>query len=217
MSGTDGARSVGGNVEPGAARPEGRGAPKRKGRLIVISGPSGVGKTTICRALRGRGRIVRSVSATTRAPRPGEKDGQDYFFMTKESFEEKRRQGGFLEWAEYAGNLYGTPRDFIEREIAEGRFPLLEIEVQGVEQLRRGKWDGVYVFVAPPSIEDLRRRLEGRGAMPEETIARRLKVAEAEIARKDLYDHVVVNDVVDRALAEVLGILDRHLDWRDAT
>ena len=187
------------------------GTGEAKGRLIVISGPSGVGKTTICHALRGRGRIVRSVSATTRAPRPGEVHGRDYFFMTREDFVAKREKGGFLEWAEYAGNLYGTPKDFVKAETERRNCPLLEIEVQGVEQLRKQGWDGIYVFLAPPSLDDLRRRLEKRGAMAPEVIERRMKVAEQEMNRKDLYDHVVVNDVVERALAEVLAILDREL------
>lgn len=181
------------------------------GRLIVISGPSGVGKTTICHALRGRGRIVRSVSATTRAPRPGEVDGRDYFFLTREEFVARREKGGFLEWAEYAGNLYGTPKEFVEKETKAGNFPLLEIEVQGVEQLRKQGWPGVYVFIAPPSIDDLRKRLEGRGNMAPEVIERRIRVAEAELKRTDLYDFAVVNDTVDRALAEVLDILDKKL------
>lgn len=181
------------------------------GRLIVISGPSGVGKTTICHALRGRGRIVRSVSATTRAPRPGEVDGRDYFFLTRDEFVARREKGGFLEWAEYAGNLYGTPKEFVEKETKAGNFPLLEIEVQGVEQLRKQGWPGVYIFIAPPSIDDLRKRLEGRGNMAPEVIERRIRVAEAELKRTDLYDHAVVNDTVDRALAEVLDILDKKL------
>jgi len=185
--------------------------PGANGKLIVISGPSGVGKTTICRALRGRGRIVRSVSATTRVPRPGEVDGKDYFFLTREAFEAKQAAGGFLEWAEYAGFLYGTPRDFVEKELAAGNCPLLEIEVQGVEQLRGLKFPGLYIFLAPPSVEDLRKRLEGRGAMAPEVIERRIAVARKELERKDLYDHVVVNDTVDRALAEVLKILDAAL------
>ena len=181
------------------------------GRLIVISGPSGVGKTTICHALRGRGRIVRSVSATTRAPRPGEAHGRDYFFLKREEFIAKRDAGGFLEWAEYAGNLYGTPKDFVQEQTKDGNFPLLEIEVQGVVQLRQQGWPGIYVFIAPPSIDDLRTRLEKRGNMPPEVIARRIKVAEEELKHRELYDFTVVNDTIDRALAEVLDILDKKL------
>jgi len=186
-------------------------AGKARGRLLVISGPSGVGKTTICHALVGRNGIVHSVSATTRRPRPGEKDGVDYFFLDREEFARRREAGRFLEWAEYAGNLYGTPRDFVEEQTAAGRFPLLEIEVQGVEQLRKQGRDGIYVFLVPPSVEDLRRRLVGRGNTAIEEIDRRVRVAEAELKRTDLYDHVVVNDRVDRALDEVLGIVDREL------
>jgi guanylate kinase len=182
-----------------------------EGRLIVISGPSGVGKTTICHALRGRGKIVRSVSATTRDPRPGEVPGRDYFFLKREEFLKKRDAGGFLEWAEYAGNLYGTPKDFVEQETKAGNFPLLEIEVQGVVQLRKQGWPGVYVFIAPPSIGDLRKRLEGRGNMPQEVIERRIKVAEEELKHKELYDFTVVNDTIDRALLEVLDVLDKKL------
>ncbi|KAF0244109.1 MAG: guanylate [Planctomycetota bacterium] len=181
------------------------------GRLIVISGPSGVGKTTICQALRGRGRIVRSVSATTRAPRPGEAHGRDYFFLKREEFIAKRDAKGFLEWAEYAGNLYGTPKDFVQEQTKDGNFPLLEIEVQGVVQLRQQGWPGIYVFIAPPSIDDLRTRLEKRGNMPPEVIARRIKVAEEELKHRELYDFTVVNDTIDRALAEVLDILDKKL------
>lgn len=178
-----------------------------RGKLAVISGPSGAGKSTIVRALLGDPRVEFSVSATTRPKRPGEVDGRDYHFLTPEEFQQKVRAGEFIEFANVHGNLYGTLRGPMERALAEGRIYLIEIDVQGAAQLQALGIPGVYIFIAPPSFEALRRRLRGRGTDPPEVIERRLAKAEDEWRERVRYDHVVVNDDVDRAVAEVRGIL----------
>jgi guanylate kinase len=179
-----------------------------RGTLLVISGPSGVGKTTIVRAFLDRKPpgIVKSVSATTRPPRPGEVDGVNYRFLSMERFQQGIREGEFLEHAEIFGNLYGTPRGPAEEHLAAGRHVILEIDVQGADSIRRLGLAARFLFVVPPSKENLRERLEKRGTPPEE-LARRLDEAEAEMARRDRYDATVTNDVVERAVAE----LERHL------
>ena len=180
-----------------------------RGLLVVIAGPSGVGKGTVHRRLRELAPDVRlSVSATTRAPRPGERDGHDYHFVDREAFERMARDGELLEWASYAGNLYGTPRSAVEAEVAAGRVVLLEIEVQGARQIKERVPDALLVFVAPPSLEELERRLAGRGTEEAAVVARRLEVARRELEARDDFDHVVVNDDVDRCAAEVQRLID---------
>ncbi len=181
-------------------------APKR-GKLAVISGPSGAGKSTIVRALRDDPRVEFSVSATTRPKRPGEVDGRDYYFLTPEEFQRKVRAGEFIEFANVHGNLYGTLREPMERAIEAGKIYLVEIDVQGAAQLQALGIPGVYIFIAPPSFEELRRRLRARGTDPPEVIERRLAKAEDEWRERVRYDHVVVNDDVERAVAEVRRIL----------
>lgn len=174
--------------------------------LIVISAPSGAGKTTLCNhLLRDFPReLVLSISTTTRAPRGREQHGKEYFFVTKEQFEEQIRAGRFAEWALVHGNYYGTSKDVIEKTFAEGRSVLLDIDVQGAESLKTAyPAESLLVFVAPPSMEELERRLRGRKTDSEETIARRMANARAEMAKKDIFDHVIINDSLDRAYGEL--------------
>lgn len=178
-----------------------------KGRLVVISGPSGCGKTTIIRRLLEDPRIEFSVSATTRPKRAGEEHGRDYWFLTKDEFKQKMAAGEFIEHAEVHGNLYGTLRAPMERAIAAGRIYLLEIDVQGASQLQVLEVPGQYVFIAPPDFEELRRRLRGRGTESPEVLERRLKKAEDEYRERVRYDHVVVNDDLERAVAEVRRLI----------
>jgi guanylate kinase len=172
--------------------------------VLVITGPSGVGKGTLIRLLLDRfPRMKLSVSATTRGPRPGEEDGVDYHFLSPEEFQERIEGDEFLEWAEYAGNRYGTLRSELERDA----HPLvLEIEVQGARQVRARVRDAVSVFIAPPSEDALRTRLVGRGSDEPEQIERRLETAWTELAARNEFDHVIVNDDLDAA-AEELGNL----------
>ncbi len=173
------------------------------GRLVVISGPSGAGKTSVCRALKEIPGVAFSVSATTRKQRKGEIDGKDYYFLTRKEFDDRIDAGEFLEWAEYNGNRYGTLRQPMVDAIANGETFLLEIEVQGTQQLRTDEQDGTYVFIVPPSMEALRHRLESRGTNSLHEIEARLTIAATEMEAQDLYDHVVVNAVLDDAIEEV--------------
>ena len=177
-------------------------------RLVVISGPGGVGKGTVVRALRRRHpELVVSVSATTRPPRPGEVDGVAYRFLSPAAFADLIAADGFLEWAEFAGNRYGTPWTSVEEPLAQGRTVVLEIEVQGAAQVRRRFPDAVLIFLVPPSHEALVERLRGRGSDDEARIAQRMAIAEQELGHADEFDHVVVNDTVDAAVDAIGRIL----------
>jgi len=180
---------------------------KTRGRMAVISGPSGSGKSTICKRLLEDPRVVFSVSATTRARRPGEVDGRDYHFLAREEFKRRVERGEFIEHAEVYGNMYGTLRAPMEEVLASGNVYLLEIDVQGANQLRALGVPGTYVFIAPPDFEELRRRLAARGTETTEMLERRLHKAEDEWRERVRYDHVVVNDDVDRAVGEIRTIL----------
>ena len=177
--------------------------------LIVLSGPSGVGKGTVCAALRKRSsNLVYSISATTRKPRRNEVDGVHYFFKERAEFEKMIEENAFLEWAEYMGNYYGTPRKFVEDTLAAGRDVLLEIEVQGALQVKKKFPEGVFIFLAPPSMHELKQRIAMRGTETEEAMTGRLTVAEKEMALVHEYDYSVVNDRVDLACKRILSIVE---------
>lgn len=174
------------------------------GRLIVLSGPSGVGKGTLLAAFLERHPQTKvSVSATTRAPRPGEEEGVHYYYLTSEQFEEKIASEGMLEWARYNNNYYGTPREPVERALAEGRDVVLEIEVQGGLQVKRSFPQAAMIFVMPPSFETLRTRLSGRGTEDGETVRRRLHAAMEEMEHAKEYDFLIVNDRLEDAVNEL--------------
>lgn len=178
------------------------------GRVFVITGPSGVGKGTLIGALRERvPGLELSVSATTRPPRGGERDGRDYHFLGEEEFERRVAVGEFLEHATYSGNRYGTLRSELERRLAAGASVVLEIEVQGARQVRAAMPEAVLVFIAPPDPAALRERLEGRGTDGAEAIAERLRTAELELAAQPEFQHIVVNDEVERAAGELERIV----------
>ncbi|MCH2104476.1 MAG: guanylate kinase [Planctomycetes bacterium] len=176
------------------------------GRMVLISGPSGCGKSTIIQQLISDERVEFSVSATTRPIRDGEVSGKDYYFLTTKEFRAKVEEGAFIEYAEVYGNLYGTLRAPMEEAIAGGRVFLVEIDVQGALQLRALGEPGVYVFIAPPSFDELKRRLVGRGTESPEVLERRLKKAEDEYRERVKYDHVVINDDLERAVEEVRNL-----------
>lgn len=182
----------------------------RRGLLIILSSPSGAGKSTLARRLMAKDASMRfSVSATTRAPRPGETDGKEYWFLTRDAFVAAAARGDMLEHAEVFGNLYGSPRAPIEAELAAGRDVLLDIDWQGGQQVRnsRLKADVVSVFILPPSIAELDRRLRDRGQDTPEVIAGRMAKSQAEISHWAEYDYVLVNDNIDAAEAELATIL----------
>lgn len=181
---------------------------RRRGGLVVVSGPGGVGKGTVVAALaRRRPDLVVSVSATTRAPRPGERDGVDYHFLDDAEFRARAADGAFLEWAEFAGRCYGTLRAPVAAARERGETVLLEIEVQGARQIREREPEAVLVFVAPPSRAALADRLAQRGDAPD-AVARRLDIADWELARAGEFDHVVVNDDLQRCVEGLERILD---------
>jgi guanylate kinase len=183
-----------------------------RAKVFVITGPSGVGKGTLIRELLRRVLDLElSVSATTRAPREGEVEGRDYHFLTPDEFEQRVEEKDFLEFATYSGNRYGTLRSEVERCLDAGRSVVLEIEVQGAQQVRAAKPDSVQIFIAPPTPAVLRERLIGRGTDSTEAIDERLKVAEQELAAQDDFDHQIVNDDVSRAADELVQVVRSEL------
>ncbi len=182
-------------------------------RVFVITGPSGVGKGTLIRGLMERvPQLQLSVSATTRAPRPGERDGVEYHFLARDEFDRRVRAGEFVEHADYAGRSYGTLRAELEDRVRAGAPVVLEIEVQGARQVRESVPGAVQVFIAPPSLDALRARLIGRGTDDPEEVERRLRVAEQELTAQPEFAHVVVNDRLEDALAQLMGIVAAELD-----
>lgn len=179
----------------------------KKGKFIVISGPSGVGKGTICNKLINELNAWYSVSTTTRAPREGEVDGVNYYFVTKEEFEKRIKNDEFLEYNVYNDNYYGTSKKIVMEKMDEGINVFSEIDVNGAHNIKRIFPDALLIYIAPPSIETLKERLINRGTESLETINKRLKIAEKELKEIDFYDYVVVNDEIDAATNEVRNII----------
>lgn len=187
---------------------------KEKGLLIVLSGPSGVGKGTVRKAVFSRpdAKFEYSISMTTRKPRPGEVDGVDYFFRSREEFEQLISEGKLLEYAEYVGNYYGTPLDYVNETLDSGKDVFLEIEVQGARQVREKIPEGLFIFLMPPSLDELENRIVGRGTESVELIHNRMDAARREIELMSLYDYIVENDNVDSAVDRINAIVQaEHL------
>ena len=180
----------------------------KKGVLLVISGPSGAGKGTICKALLEKHKeIYLSVSATTREPRNGEVEGVNYFFLKKEDFLQKVEEGDFLEHAEVYGNCYGTPKSSVQKMIDEGRDVILEIDIQGALKVKENCEEGIFIFILPPSMEELKQRIIKRGSETPESLMRRFKSAYKEINYISKYNYAVVNDEVDTAVSKIEAII----------
>ena len=181
-----------------------------KGVLIVLSGPSGVGKGTVRAKVfeESHHSLEYSVSMTTRNPREGEINGKDYFFVTHEEFEKRIKEGKFLEHAEFVGNFYGTPLDYVQERLDDGMDVMLEIEVEGALQVKKVMPDACFIFVAPPSMEELHYRIVNRGTEDPARVEGRMKKAKVEIGLADEYDYIVMNDTVDNAKNRIMAIID---------
>ena len=191
-----------------------------KGKLLVISGPSGAGKSTVVfKAIEGRSDVCFSTSVTTRSPRPGEVDGREYFFIDFKRFHEMVENDELLEHAEYVTNCYGTPRAYVEQRLNEGMNVVLDIEVLGARQVRKKMPGAVLIFIAPPSLIELERRLRGRGTDTEEAILGRLTRARQEYQEANFYDYLIINDDVEKAAKQLGAIIEaehcRFADWQD--
>lgn len=180
----------------------------RKGILIVVSGFSGVGKGTLMKQLvHSYDNYALSVSMTTRKPRPGESDGKEYFFVSKENFEKKIEENGLIEYANYCGNYYGTPKEYVEKQLEKGKDVILEIEIQGALKVKKRFPTALLLFVMPPSAQELKRRLEGRGTETSEVIAKRLERATEEAEGIENYDFIVINDKLEECVKEMHGLI----------
>ncbi len=178
-----------------------------KGKLFILSGCSGVGKSTVLtHVMAGRDDLRFSVSATTRKPRPGEREAVNYYFVSRQTFEDMIRRGEFLEYDDHMGNLYGTPRAQLEEKLFEANV-ILDIEPVGAFSVRASRPDATLIFIAPPSMEELERRLRGRGDTPEDQIQNRLERAQWEMEQSSQYDHIVINDQVETCAAQILNII----------
>lgn len=182
----------------------------KKGKLIVISGPSGVGKGTLCNMLIKDLNVEYSVSYTTRNPREGEIDGVNYNFITVDEFREKIRIGDLLEYNIYNGNYYGTSKSFVMNKINEGKSIILEIDVNGARNVKNIFPDALLIYIAPPSIEELKRRLINRGTESIEKINSRLEIAKEELEKNDFFDYVIINDVVDEAYLRIKRVVEKN-------
>ncbi len=177
--------------------------------LIVITGPSGVGKGTLVkRLLKEQKNIWLSISATTRLPREGEEDGKDYLFLDKNQFIDLIKENGFLEWAEFAGNFYGTPKSEVKQKLSEGKMVLLEIELEGARQVRKTCPDGFHIFILPPSFKELEKRIISRGTESADAINKRLIRAKEEIKAQNEFDAIVVNDNLEKAFLQIKNIIE---------
>lgn len=195
----------------------------KRGLLLVVSGPSGAGKGTVCaEILKNHPEFFLSVSATTRNPRPGEIDGESYYFITKEEFKKRIEENEFIEWAEFCGNFYGTPKSSVEELLSSGKDVILEIEVQGGLKVKEAFPEAVLFFVLPPSPEELKKRLIGRGTETEEVIKSRLNQALWELSQSPKYNYILLNDDVDKAVLRFMNAvetekyaIDRNYDFAD--
>ena len=182
------------------------------GIIIVISGPSGVGKSTICKRLAKDMDLKRSVSATTRKPRKGEKDGTDYHFISEEEFKKRIKRGAFIEHVKLFGNYYGTPLSPIREAIKSGETRVLDIDVHGAITLRKKKIAGIYILVSPPNMETLEERLKGRKTESDQQLAQRLKLARWELKQTRYYDYVVKNDSIEEAVEKIKATITKHFE-----
>ncbi|ADD02580.1 guanylate kinase [Thermoanaerobacter mathranii subsp. mathranii str. A3] len=181
---------------------------KKKGLLIVLSGPSGAGKGTICKALMEKEKDLKlSISATTRPPRSGEIEGKNYFFKTEEEFEKMIENDSFLEWAKVYDHYYGTPKDFVLKNLDEGNDVVLEIDIQGALKIKEKFPEGIFIFILPPSMEELKNRIKKRGTETEEEIIKRFKSAYEELNYVSRYNYVVINDSIEEAVEKIRAII----------
>jgi len=181
---------------------------QRRGFLAVLSGPSSAGKSTLLNTILHKiPRLCYSISATTRPPRPGERDGEDYFFLNVETFKHMAATGELLEWAEYCGNLYGTPRQYVEESMAQGKIVITDINIAGARQIRDTMPEGVFIFLMPPSLGELRKRIVNRGVDTEESMRMRMAEAVAEMSAVTDYDYCILNDNLNEAATNLIAIL----------
>ncbi len=177
---------------------------KKKGKLFIISAPSGSGKTTLCELLKERvPRLAKSVSVTTRPPRWGEKNGKDYIFISAKEFERLKRNGALLEWAKNFGHSYGTPKDKVLKLLKSGKDVILAIDVKGATKIKRLYPDGVFIFIVPPSLDELKRRLKHRGTDGAKEINKRIEIARKEMSYLPMYNYAVVNESINKAVARL--------------
>jgi guanylate kinase len=181
----------------------------KPGLLIVVSGPAGVGKGTVIAQVRKNNKdVVFSVSATSRSPRPGEIDGRNYFFIQREQFEDMIENNNLLEWVEYCGNYYGTPKAYVEAEMSKGNIVILEIEVEGADKIKTQYPDSVSIFITPPTLKELRERITKRGTETPDVIEERMKRAKKELDQINEYDYIIINDTVEKAAERFLEIIE---------